>query len=95
MSIPALTVRTLALLFTLALASFGQTSSLTQIWTVIAVDTRSDGRDPSLADAAQLSYRYDPVKDELWFRVTLYGTRMRKRSASTSPLIPARTTRPR
>jgi pimeloyl-ACP methyl ester carboxylesterase len=51
-------------------------SSLTgraQIWTVITADTIGDGRDASLADAAQLAYRYDKEKDFLWFRVFLYG----------------------
>jgi pimeloyl-ACP methyl ester carboxylesterase len=44
-----------------------------QVWTVLAVDPKGDGRDPSLPDAAQLSYRYDKRQDLLWFRVTLYG----------------------
>lgn len=44
-----------------------------QVWTVLAVDPKGDGRDPSLPDAAQLSYRYDERQDLLWFRVTLYG----------------------
>src|SRR5437764_13785943 len=44
-----------------------------QVWTVLAVDPKDDGRDPSLADAAQLSYRYDKEQDLLWFRVSLYG----------------------
>jgi pimeloyl-ACP methyl ester carboxylesterase len=44
-----------------------------QVWTVLAFDPRSDGRDPALADAAQLSYRYDEEQDVLWFRVSLYG----------------------
>jgi pimeloyl-ACP methyl ester carboxylesterase len=43
------------------------------IWTVVAVDARGDARDPSLADVAQLSYRYDKQEDMLWFRLTLYG----------------------
>jgi len=43
------------------------------VWTVLAVDARGDGRDSSLADAAQLSYRYDKQDDTLWFRLTLYG----------------------
>ena len=43
------------------------------IWTVLALDAKDDGRDPSLADAALLSYRYDKQQDLLWFRVTLYG----------------------
>src|SRR3989442_15068767 len=44
-----------------------------QVWTVLAVDPKGDGRDPSLADAAQLSYRYDKQQDLLWFRLSLYG----------------------
>jgi pimeloyl-ACP methyl ester carboxylesterase len=44
-----------------------------QVWTVLAFDPRGDGRDPSLADAAQLSCRYDKEQDLLWFRVSLYG----------------------
>jgi pimeloyl-ACP methyl ester carboxylesterase len=44
-----------------------------QVWTVLAVDPKGDGRDESLPDAAQLSYRYDKQQDLLWFRVTLYG----------------------
>ncbi len=44
-----------------------------QVWTVIAVDPKGDGRDASLPDAAQLSYRYDKQQDLLWFRVSLYG----------------------
>src|SRR5438552_9057067 len=44
-----------------------------QIYTVLTFDAKDDGRDPSLADAAQLSYRYDKQQDLLWFRVSLYG----------------------
>lgn len=44
-----------------------------QVWTVAAFDPKGDARDPSLADAAQLSYRYDKQQDFLWFRLTLYG----------------------
>jgi len=44
-----------------------------QVWTVLAVDPKGDSRDSSLADAAQLSYRYDKQQDFLWFRVSLYG----------------------
>jgi hypothetical protein len=29
------------------------------IWTVLAVDQKGDGQNATLADAAQLSYRYD------------------------------------
>jgi hypothetical protein len=44
-----------------------------QVWTVLAVDPKGDGRDPALPDAAQLSYRYDKPQDLLWFRVSFYG----------------------
>lgn len=44
------------------------------IWTVVAVDPKGDGRDLSLPDAAQLSYRYDKQQDVLWFRIALFGT---------------------
>src|SRR5438874_12278925 len=44
-----------------------------QIYTVLMFDAKGDGRDPSLADAAQLAYRYDKQQDLLWFRVSLYG----------------------
>lgn len=44
-----------------------------EIWTVLAGDPPGDGKDPSLADAAQLSYRYDKQQDLLLFRVTLFG----------------------
>jgi pimeloyl-ACP methyl ester carboxylesterase len=43
------------------------------VWSVIAVDPKGDVRDSSLADAAQLSYRYDEPRDMLWFRVSLFG----------------------
>ena len=54
----------------LAAAAPGPASS---IWTVAAVDPRGDAREPSLADAAQLSYRYEETGDRLWFRVSLFG----------------------
>ncbi|MGZ8842774.1 MAG: hypothetical protein ACXW18_03875 [Pyrinomonadaceae bacterium] len=44
-----------------------------QVYTVLTFDGKGDGRDPSLADAAQLAYRYDQQQDVLWFRVALYG----------------------
>ena len=44
-----------------------------QVWTVLTFDSKRDGRDPSLADAAQLAYRYDKQQDFLWFRIALYG----------------------
>lgn len=45
-----------------------------QRWTVLTFDGKGDGRDASLADAAQLAYRYDKQQDILWFRIALYGT---------------------
>jgi len=36
-----------------------------QVWTVLAVDPKGDGRDASSPDAAQLSYRYDKQHDVL------------------------------
>src|SRR5205085_1441894 len=47
--------------------------AIAQVWTVAGFDAKGDARDPSLADAAQLSYRYDKQQDLLWFRVSLYG----------------------
>lgn len=44
-----------------------------QVVNVLALDAKGDGRDPSLADAAQLSYRYDKAEDFLWFRIVLYN----------------------
>jgi len=44
-----------------------------RVWTVLTFDGKGDGRDPSLADAAQLSYRFDKEQDFLWFRLSLYG----------------------
>src|SRR5713226_6122977 len=44
-----------------------------QVYTVLAFDGKGDARDPSLADAAQLAYRYDKEQDSLWFRIALYG----------------------
>ncbi|HKC66128.1 MAG TPA: alpha/beta hydrolase [Pyrinomonadaceae bacterium] len=48
-------------------------SAIAQVWTVVGFDAKGDGRDPSLADAATLSFRYDKQQDFLWFRVSLYG----------------------
>ena len=48
--------------------------AVAQVWTVLAGDPKGDTSDSSLADAAQLSYRYDKQQDFLWFRVSLYGT---------------------
>src|SRR5690348_92564 len=47
--------------------------SRAQVWTVVGIDPKGDGRDPSSADAAQVSYRYDKQQDLLWFRVSLWG----------------------
>src|SRR6266480_3925081 len=44
-----------------------------QVYTVLTFDAKGDGRDPSLADAAQLAYRYDKQQDLLLFRIALYG----------------------
>jgi pimeloyl-ACP methyl ester carboxylesterase len=44
-----------------------------QLYTVLTFDVKGDGRDPSLADAAQLAYRYDAQQDLIWFRIALYG----------------------
>lgn len=44
-----------------------------QVFTVLTFDGKGDGRDPALADAAQLAYRYDKQQDVLWFRIALYG----------------------
>src|ERR1041385_6813757 len=48
-------------------------SSTAQVWTVIGAKPNGTERDPALAAAAQLSYRYDKLEDFLWFRVSLYG----------------------
>jgi len=44
-----------------------------QVYTVLTFDGKGDGRDPALADAAQLAYRFDQQQDLLWFRIALYG----------------------
>src|SRR4030095_15527984 len=44
-----------------------------QVWNVLAADAKGDGRDPSLADAAQLAFRYDKEQEVLWFRLSVYG----------------------
>src|SRR5215472_3008017 len=61
------------LLITLSPEVLAQSAAPPQIWTVLAFDAKGDGRDPSLPDAAQLSYGYDQQQDMLWFRVSLYG----------------------
>jgi len=47
--------------------------SVAQVYTVLTFDAKGDGRDSSLADAAQLAYRYDKTQDMLWFRLAVYG----------------------
>jgi len=59
------------LLFTCAVALAGESKA--QIWSVVGIDPKGDGRDPSGADAVQICYRYDKQQDFLWFRVTLWG----------------------
>jgi len=44
-----------------------------QVYTVLTFDGKGDCADASLADAAQLAYRYDKQQDILWFRIALYG----------------------
>lgn len=61
----------LVILGTMMLFACGGASA--QVWTVIGVDLKGDGKDSALADAAQLAYRYDKEHDFLWFRVALYG----------------------
>lgn len=57
----------------LALIMISPTIITAQVYTVLSFDPKGDGRDPSLADAAQLAYRYDKAQDLLWFRIALYG----------------------
>src|SRR5215471_14064447 len=57
----------------LALIVFSPVFATAQVYTVLTFDGKGDGRDPSLADAAQLAYRYDKQADTLWFRIALYG----------------------
>jgi hypothetical protein len=64
---------TLGLVFMFSPESLAQSAQPAHIWTVLAFDAKGDGRDSSLPDAAQLSYRYDKQQDMLWFRVSLYG----------------------
>ena len=64
-------VSKIALLLSLIVIS--PTITTAQVWTVLTFDGKGDGRDPSLADAAQLAYRYDKPEDVLWFRIALYG----------------------
>jgi len=66
-------LKKVALLILLALGCLGQSAPSPQIWNVLAFDAKGDVNDPSLADAAMLSCRYDKQQDMLWFRVSLYG----------------------
>src|SRR3989440_9108844 len=61
------------ILLLLVLSIIATANATAQVWTVLAADTKGDARDPSLADAAQVSYRYDKQQDLLWFRVSLYS----------------------
>src|ERR1051325_4503844 len=56
-----------------ALILFAPALCVAQVYSVLTFDAKGDGRDPSLADAAQLAYRYDKPQDMLWFRIALYG----------------------
>lgn len=68
-----LLLSTSRILLVLAFVIVVPVGATAQVWTVLAVDPKGDGRDASLPDAAQLSYRYDKQQDLLWFRVSLYG----------------------
>jgi len=57
----------------LALTVITPVPAAAQVYTVLTFDVKGDGRDPSLADAAQLAYRWDKQQDLLWFRIALYG----------------------
>jgi len=63
----------LPLTLLLALISIAPAIATAQVYSVLTFDGKGDGRDPSLADAAQLAYRYDKQQDLLWFRIALYG----------------------
>jgi pimeloyl-ACP methyl ester carboxylesterase len=57
----------------LALIAISPAFASGQVYTVLTFDGKGDGRDASLADAAQLAYRYDKDQDFLWFRLAFYG----------------------
>src|SRR4029077_5563732 len=57
----------------LALMSISPAIATAQVYSVLTFDGKGDGRDPALADAAQLAYRFDQQQDLLWFRIALYG----------------------
>lgn len=59
--------------FLLGMAALVSSRTSAQIWTVLANDPKGDAKDSSLADAAQLSYRYDHEQDLISFRIALYG----------------------
>jgi pimeloyl-ACP methyl ester carboxylesterase len=61
------------ILLLLAFIAITPAVAAAQVYTVLAFDGKGDGRDSSLADAAQLAYRYDKERDFLWFRIALYG----------------------
>ena len=63
----------LRIVLLLAFIAVAPIAAVAQVWTVVGFDVKGDGRDPSSADAATLSYRYDKQQDFLWFRVSLYG----------------------
>src|SRR5215472_16256 len=58
----------------LSLMAVARANLEAQVWTVLSPDVKGDGKDPLLADAAQLAYRYDKQEDYLWFRIAVYGT---------------------
>src|SRR5437870_5340161 len=60
-------VSKIALLLALIVISPAITTA--QVYSVLTFDGKGDGRDPFLADAAQLAYRYDKQQDFLWFRI--------------------------
>src|SRR5215510_2616806 len=64
--------RNIALALAICISSYGSVTA--QVWTVLGAKAKGTALDPSLAEAAQLSYRYDKEQDLLTFRVTLYGT---------------------
>src|SRR5258708_8103471 len=73
MSGQRLLLSTSKILLLLAFVTVVPVGVTAEVWTVIAVDPKGDGRDPSLPEAGQFSYCYDKGQDLVWFRVTLYG----------------------
>ena len=41
------------------------------VWTVLATDKETDGRNPNWAEAKALAYFYDTATDTLWFKIDL------------------------